>query len=283
MDAHYKSLFTRNLGLYTEEEQEKLRSASIGIAGVGGIGGLASERLIRLGVGKLKITDPGDMELSNFNRQFGSSAQNLGQNKAKIAFEQIKNINVQASISYTTNGIHTEIDANNFVDGIDFLIDVMDFGLFKQSILLQRAARRKGIPYLFSTAIGFGAIAVVFDPEGITLEEYDGLPVDVDVNNPTKLKVSLERIMPVAPAYITDLNLVQEIIDGKRTVPSTAIGAGLAAILTACETTSVILGKDVPKAPKYTFVDLVDQQLVIGKIKGKNKIKKTGKEKNNDN
>lgn len=266
MNTHYESTFTRNIGLFTEAEQDTIRKSSVAIAGVGGIGGFAAERLIRLGVNKLKMTDPGDMELSNLNRQFGSSVLNIGQNKAKVAYDHIKDINPQAQISYSTTGIRDEADARAFVSDCDCIIDVMDFGLFKQSILLQRAARRKGIHYLFSTAIGFGAIAVVFDPKGMTLEEYNGLPVDVDVNDPTKLYVPIEKIVPVVPAYAPDVSVIQEIIDGKRYVPTTSIGAGLAAILSASEAVNIILRKEMPKAPKYTFVDLVDRQLVVNNI-----------------
>ena len=115
MDGQYGNIFTRNIGLFTDAEQEVIRKSSIAIAGVGGIGGLAAERLIRLGVGKLKFTDPGDMETSNLNRQFGSSMLNIGQNKAKVAFDQIKDINLQAQISYSTTGIRDEKDANLFV------------------------------------------------------------------------------------------------------------------------------------------------------------------------
>lgn len=266
MNTQYESTFTRNIGLFTEAEQDTIRKSSVAIAGVGGIGGFAAERLIRLGVNKLKMTDPGDMELSNLNRQFGSSVLNIGQNKAKVAYDHIKDINPQAQISYSTTGIRDEADARAFVSDCDCIIDVMDFGLFKQSILLQRAARRKGIHYLFSTAIGFGAIAVVFDPKGMTLEEYNGLPVDVDVNDPTKLYVPIEKIVPVVPAYAPDVSVIQEIIDGKRYVPTTSIGAGLAAILSASEAVNIILRKEMPKAPKYTFVDLVDRQLVVNNI-----------------
>jgi molybdopterin/thiamine biosynthesis adenylyltransferase len=266
LNTHYESTFTRNIGLFTEAEQDTIRKSSVAIAGVGGIGGFAAERLIRLGVNKLKMTDPGDMELSNLNRQFGSSVLNIGQNKAKVAYDHIKDINPQAQISYSTTGIRDEADARAFVSDCDCIIDVMDFGLFKQSILLQRAARRKGIHYLFSTAIGFGAIAVVFDPKGMTLEEYNGLPVDVDVNDPTKLYVPIEKIVPVVPAYAPDVSVIQEIIDGKRYVPTTSIGAGLAAILSASEAVNIILRKEMPKAPKYTFVDLVDRQLVVNNI-----------------
>jgi molybdopterin/thiamine biosynthesis adenylyltransferase len=266
MQYKYQDIFTRNLGLFTEAEQEKIRKSSIAIAGVGGIGGLAAERLIRLGVGKLKMTDPGDMEASNLNRQFGSSTINIGHNKAEVAYELIKDINPQAKITYTKTGIRNADDASRIVEDCDFLIDVMDFGLFRQSILLQRAARRKGIHDLFSTAIGFGAIAVVFDPKGITLEEYDGLSNDVDVDNPANLKVSLDRILPVIPAYANDMTVINDIMAGKRTVPTSSIGAGLAAILTASETINVILGKEMPKAPQYTFFDIVDRQLVVGKV-----------------
>jgi tRNA threonylcarbamoyladenosine dehydratase len=266
MEKIHKEIFARNIGLFTEAEQEKILKSRVAIAGVGGIGGLASERLIRLGVGELKFTDPGKMEESNLNRQFGSSILNIGQSKAEVAFEQIKNINLKAQITYSSAGIYEEEDAKLFVEDCDCIIDVMDFGLFKQSILLQRAARKKGIHYLFSTAIGFGAIAVVFAPDGITLEEYNGLPVNVDVNNPSNLKVSLEKIVPVVPKYVPDMQTIQDIIDGKRYVPTTSIGAGLAAILTASETIDIILGRNLPKAPEYTFVDLVDRQMVVGTV-----------------
>jgi molybdopterin/thiamine biosynthesis adenylyltransferase len=266
MDDQYRALFSRNIGLYSEEEQDILSKSTISIAGVGGVGGLAAERLIRLGVGHLKITDPGYFEESNVNRQFGSSMLNLGQNKADVVYKQIKVINPQTQIFHSDAGIRNEKDANLFADDSDFVIDAMDHGLFKQSILLQRAARHRGIHYLFTAAIGFGAIAVVFDPEGITLEEYNGLSVDVDINDPVKLRVPMEKIVPVMPSYVKDMNLLQEIIVGKRPVPTNSIGAGLAALFAASEATNVILGKDVPKAPNYTYLDLVDRRLVTQTI-----------------
>lgn len=266
MDNQYRAIFNRNIGLFTESEQDMIRRSTIAIAGVGGLGGLAAERLIRLGVGRLKITDPGDFEESNFNRQFGSSMLNLGQNKAEVVFEQIKDINPQAKIFYSDTGVTTENDANLLVNDCDFVIDAMDYGLFSESILLQRAARHRGIHYLFAAAIGFGAITVVFDPQGLTLEEYNNLPLNVDIDDTEKLKVPLERIVPIIPSYAPDITVIQEIIAGERYVPTTSIGAGLAAILATSEAINVILGRDIPKAPKYTYFDLVDRQLVVGTV-----------------
>jgi tRNA threonylcarbamoyladenosine dehydratase len=266
MNRQYKAIFNRNLGLFTEAEQDILRRSTIAIAGMGGVGGLAAERLIRLGIGGLKITDPGKYEESNFNRQFGSSMLTLGQNKADTVFKQIKDINPQAKVYHTDTGILNENDANLIADGSNFIIDAMDHGLFKQSILLQRAARNRGIHYLFTGAIGFGAIAAVFAPDGITLEEYNGLPRDVDIDDPAKLNVPFEKMLPVMPSYATDMDMLKEIITGIRPVPTNSIGAGLAAILAASEATNVILGKNVPKAPYYTYLDLVDRRFIAGKI-----------------
>jgi hypothetical protein len=78
--------------------------------------------------------------------------------------------------------------------------------------------------------------------------------------------VSMDKILPVIPSYAKDMNMLQEIINGKRPVPTNSIGAGLAAIFAASEATNVILGKDVPKAPNYTYLDLVDRRLVTQPI-----------------
>jgi molybdopterin/thiamine biosynthesis adenylyltransferase len=270
MDDLYKAIFSRNIGFFTESEQDKLRRSTIAIAGMGGVGGLLAERLMRLGVGQLKITDPGTFEESNLNRQFGSSITNLGQNKAEVVFTQIRDINPQARIHCSNTGLTTENDASLFVSDCDLVIDEMDFVAFRQSILLQRAARYQGIHYLFASAIGFGALVVIFDPKGLTLEEYNKLPPGVDLNDAEKLKVPLERIAPIIPSYaaaIATAATVEKIAAGAQAAPTTSIGAGLASILAANEAINVILNKgDIVKAPEYTYIDLLDRQLIVGAV-----------------
>ncbi len=267
MNHNYNEMVSRNIGLFTECEQEKIHNARIAIAGLGGVGGLAAERLLRIGVCNLKINDPGDMELTNFNRQFGADMKTLGQNKAEVIYEKIKDINPHANIIITKTGIKTQKDVEFLVDGSDLIVDVMDFGLFRESIMLQREARKRGIPYLFSTAIGFGAITVVFAPDGITLEEYNGLPVDVNIDDPAQLWVPIEKIVPVVPKYIQDKSIIDDIISGKTTIiPTTCIGAGLSAIQSVSEAINVIIGREIPKAPYYTYFDLVDREMVVGSV-----------------
>ena len=104
MDSLYKAIFSRNMGILTETEQDKLQKSTVAVAGAGGVGGLLVERLIRLGVGRLKISDPGRFEETDLNRQFGSCMQNLGEHKVEVVLAQIKDINPQAHIYCSTTG-----------------------------------------------------------------------------------------------------------------------------------------------------------------------------------
>ena len=268
IDKLYNELFSRNIGVFSESEQEKLRHSTIAISGVGGVGGLLAERLIRLGVGRLKINDPGNFEKSNFNRQFGSSMLTLNYNKAESVFSQIKDINPNAQIDYITTGIRTDNDAINFVSDCDLIIDEMDFGMFRHSIWLQRAARKENIHYLFAYAIGFGALAVIFSPKGMTLEEYDDLPQGGG-NLPEEIQVPLERVLPIIPSYspVATHEALKEIDTGNRSLPSLSIGVGLASILAANEAVNIILRRrEIAVAPNYTYIDLLDRQFVVGKM-----------------
>ncbi len=272
MDDLYKSIFSRNIGFFTEPEQEKLRRSTVAIAGMGGIGGLLAERLIRLGIGQLKILDPGSFEDSNLNRQFGSSMLNLGQNKAETVFMHIKGINPEAEIQYSNTGIRTQNDATLLVSGCDLVVDAMDFGLFKEAIYLQRAARRRGGYYIFASAIGFGALVVVFDPDGLTLEEYNKLPPDIDLENGGEPEIPLERIFPVLPSYLVSSSveaeeMIRKILAGERPAPTNSIGVGLASILVANETVNTILRKrEIASAPRYTYIDLMDRRFLVDAV-----------------
>src|SRR5947209_3868414 len=82
-DEFYAQFVTRNRGLITEEEQERLRTANILVAGCGSVGGAAVEPLIRLGAENLILAEPGEYDLPNINRQ-SVRLQDIGRNKAEV-------------------------------------------------------------------------------------------------------------------------------------------------------------------------------------------------------
>lgn len=259
----YNEFFSRNLGILSDEDQEKLRTSSIAIAGVGGIGGFLAERLTRIGLGKIKITDPGLFEPSNSNRQYGANSQTLNKYKAEVVAGELQKINPDAIILFDIKGINTQKDAAEFANGTSIVIDEMDYGLFKQNIYLQRAARKQGSYYIFSTAIGFGSLVALFRPDGITLEEFNGFPKDIEKGE--QLKLTKENILPHFPSYLKGKeNLVDQMIERTIPVSSNSVGVGLASIITANEVVNIILKKNkIITAPKSIYIDLMDKKIII--------------------
>ncbi|MEQ8201181.1 MAG: ThiF family adenylyltransferase [Syntrophomonadaceae bacterium] len=270
MEKQYMERFVRNIGIFTEEEQKCLRNSAIAVAGVGGVGGLLVERLVRLGIGTIKITDMGTFEMSNTNRQFGCSVLTDECHKTAVVSQSVREINPEAHIICDDHGITTSLDAEQLADGADLVIDEMDYGAWKESIYLQRAARNRGVYYCFAGAIGFGALLTNFAPDGITLEEYNGLAAGQDLESLETIEVAPEKVLPVAPSYInTAMNsqMMGEILAGLRPIPTCSIGVGLASILAANAAVNILLKrKDVIKAPRYIYLDLLDQQFTTGTI-----------------
>lgn len=270
MSDQYTDRFSRNIGVLTNEEQKKLRETTVGIAGVGGVGGLLAERLLRMGIGRVKLSDPGDFEVSNLNRQFGSDVDTLGRKKAEVVAEQIRLINPDASIEWDVQGIESSESAETFVRQCDLVIDEMDYGAWKESIYLQRAARNNGIHYLFSGAIGFGALLSNFAPDGITLEEYNGLTPGQDLESIQVGTVASDKVLPVVPTYASHampMEMVQEILQGLRPVPTCSVGVGLAAVLAANEAVNTILKRmEIAAAPEFIYIDLMDKVFRVGAL-----------------
>lgn len=268
MNTQYHDSFERNIGIFTRKEQESLRNTTVAVAGVGGVGGLLVERLVRLGIGSIKITDNGTFEPSNTNRQYGCSSLTNERYKAEVVCQSMQEINPEVHIFYDNHGINNHQDAEKFVAGADLVLDEMDYGAWKESIYVQRAARKQGIYYCFAGAIGFGALLTNFDPNGMTLEQYNGLATDQDLESLDNIVVAPEKVLPVFPSYINtamDDQMLREIIAGARPVPTCSIGVGLASTMAANTAVNILLRrKKVIKAPQYVYLDLLDQQIVIG-------------------
>ncbi len=247
-------MFSRNLGLITASEQEKLLQSKVAIAGTGTDGGLLAERLIRAGVGALNLADPEIFEGVNLNRQYGCDTTTLGQNKAEVVGQLIRQINPQAEIAIFNQGI-TETNVAEFVADADIVVDEIEYFNLDISILLHREARRQGKPVYLGVNVGWGANLFIFSPQGMTLEEYVDLPKETTLENAKSYVVPPEKFSPALPPY-WDAEFLDKIIHEDVPVPSVSPAAGLiASLLSASIILKLAKNKEYGIVPKYTSID----------------------------
>src|SRR5207237_8974520 len=106
-DDFYAQITVRNRGLISESDQQRLRLATILVAGCGSVGGAAVEPLVRMGAERLILAEPDGYDLHNMNRQ-SVRLQDVGRNKAEVFQENIRDINPYASIDVEQHGITPE-------------------------------------------------------------------------------------------------------------------------------------------------------------------------------
>lgn len=85
--------FSRQLKLLGKEGQQKLKDATVMIAGIGGLGGTTAIYLAAAGVGKLIIAHEGKIALPDLNRQILMDSSKMGEDRIPTAVENIKRIN----------------------------------------------------------------------------------------------------------------------------------------------------------------------------------------------
>lgn len=171
MQFDYHEAFKRNLGLVTEGEQRILASKRIAIAGMGGVGGSHLLTLARMGIQQFHIADMDTFELANFNRQAGAMVSNLGKPKAETMAATAHDINPNAHIEIFANGV-TEENLDAFLDGVDVYVDGLDFFVLDMRARIFEKCREKGIPAVTAGPIGVTTACLLFDPNGLSFEEY---------------------------------------------------------------------------------------------------------------
>jgi molybdopterin/thiamine biosynthesis adenylyltransferase/nitroreductase len=168
---HYEDAFSRNLGLVSESEQARLRQCCVALPGLGGVGGAHLQALARLGVGGFHLADPDIFEVVNFNRQLGAALPTCGRRKIDVSAETLRSINPEARIKVFPEGISTSnIDA--FLQGVDVVVDGIEFFCIEARRLLYAACREKGISVVNAGPIGYGAAVMVFTAKSMSFEEF---------------------------------------------------------------------------------------------------------------
>lgn len=122
-----ESWLSRTIQLLGEDKTEKLRQASVLVAGVGGVGGYAAEMLVRAGIGNLTIIDADVVNASNINRQLIALNSTIGKQKVEVLSARLKDINPQLKLTaYDLFLTETEINYILSQKHYDFIVDAID-------------------------------------------------------------------------------------------------------------------------------------------------------------
>lgn len=156
--------FSRSEPLFGPEGMARLNSARVAVFGVGGVGGYAAEALVRSGVGHVDLFDNDDVALTNLNRQIAALHSTLGQPKASVMAERLRDVNPAAEITvhnlfYLPENADT-IDLRCF----DYIIDAVDTVAAKLELITR--ADRLGVPVI--SAMGAGN---KLDPTRLTVAD----------------------------------------------------------------------------------------------------------------
>lgn len=244
-----KDQFKRNLGIMSEEEVEKLHKKTIAVAGCGCIGGFSAELLARIGVGKLILADPDTFDVSNINRQCASTHLTVGQRKAEALKNHLLTINPDMDIECYNGGVN-ETNVQTFLEEADYVIDAIDYFAFPDSVVLHRAARKKDLFIATAVALGFGTSVLTFDPKGMTLEEYTGIPEDMAISELQGKTFPPSAYSQTLPDYVTE-EKISEWLEN-RSIPTLSVGQALGPGVLVSKLILHILDRKQPKiVPDY--------------------------------
>jgi len=146
-----------------EKGQERIKGATVFIAGVGGLGGPVSLYLAAAGVGRLRISDNGQVELSNLNRQVLYNEHDVHASKVVSAREFLARVNPYVAVEPLGERITPDRIAS-LVGDAAIIIDCLDN--FETRYTLNEYAVLRKLPFVHAGVEGLtGQITFISPPE----------------------------------------------------------------------------------------------------------------------
>ncbi|QDV26844.1 ThiF family adenylyltransferase [Aureliella helgolandensis] len=257
----YETAFSRNLGLVSPEEQQRLRGTRVAIPGMGGVGGIHLMTLARLGVGKFRIADADEFEMKNFNRQFGATLNTIGCSKTQVLADSARGVNPELELD-TMNEFVSADNVDRFLDGVDLLVDSVDFFAFKARRMLFNEARRRGIWAITAGPIGFSTAWLLFDPNGMSFDDYFDLH---DAMSPVEMFAAFAMGLAPRATHVPYFDF--SYVDASGRGPSVAAACHLASGVVGTEAVKILLGRGrLRAAPAYAQFDAYRGLLRQGRL-----------------
>ncbi|MFS0777792.1 ThiF family adenylyltransferase [Neobacillus sp. 3P2-tot-E-2] len=143
--------------------QATIKEASVIIIGAGALGSASAEMLVRAGIGRLTIVDRDYVDLSNLQRQQLYTEEDVRNQlpkaiAAKTRLEQINSEIIINSFIEDVNGLNIE----ELIKDHSVIVDATDN--FETSLIVNDAAVKHGIPFLFGACVGSYGLAYPIIP-----------------------------------------------------------------------------------------------------------------------
>lgn len=265
--SYHSAAFARNIGLLDANELALLKDSTVAVPGLGGVGGAHLISLVRLGVGRFHLADMDVFNPVNVNRQYGAQVPDFGEQKLEVMSRNALNINPYLHLECFSEGV-TEENIDAFLEGVDAVVDGLDFFVFDVRRKVFKRALEKGIPVITAGPMGFSSALLVFTPGGMGFDEY----FDVHEDTP-EIEKLLKFALGLSPRathvrYI-DMNSVSLV---EKRGPSSGSACQLCAALASTEIMRLLLGRNGgSSAPFYVQYDPYRGKLKRGKLRKGNR------------
>ena len=246
----------RNQPSLSRKEQDALRATRVLVAGCGSIGGATVVPLVRLGVERFVLCEPGDYELNNLNRQ-AADLGDIGRNKAVVQATRARAINPEVEVLVDPDGV-TEDNVDWLVGTTDVVIDGVDVtepaGIAAKRALHEEAWRQRRL-VISGLDLGGTQLVYAFDYRDRRTRPLNGRLDGVSGDNALEFLSRLVRPLDVPRELLTYTEAM--IRDEAGSAPQLAPTADQFGVLAAWMVLDFAAGRQVRKRVKVAIPDLV--------------------------
>lgn len=223
-------------------EQERVAAARVMVVGAGALGNEVLKNLALVGVGYIFVIDFDTIESSNLTRSVLFRAGDIGQPKAKVAAERVREMNPDVKVAFHCGDITTNIGLGAF-RRMDVVIGCVDN--VEARVFVNRACWKVGKPWINGGIDEMQGIVDIFVPPDSSC--YECTMTDIDYQE-------MNRRHPCGLP-------LDEIATGK--VPTTPTIASMIAAIQVQEALKLIHGKEVEAGVGIAFYGTTNQCLRI--------------------
>ncbi len=249
----YKDFITRQVGVFTLEELEKVRHTTVAVVGLGGTGSMSAVLAAKAGVGHIIAVDKDRYELCNVVEQMLATTETLGVDKAKAAEQALSTHGPLADVEGVVLDIRSVQDAKRVLQGADYLISAVDDALAR--VVLDRAARELGITGIVTANIGWKVIVSVHPPDGTSYEAFTRqFSFKKGITPQVREGLHVQQKVYIACAGDFEPDYAEQYLRGEKSyisyiAPPAVLGASVA----VSELLKLISGKGQVATPPNTF------------------------------